>query len=214
MVLPSNFDYDFLFDGIFRCLASEQALINQIGLSFITANFSFFTAHHRLTFFQRLVATGTFARLFIHWSGHVRSGFFKFLLYSIHLLSFKKSICTVQAEREVSPVHPEQHDHERVLRSHERHRQAPRAAQRAGRRPRHAQPTRKNRVQAPSARVAEKHRPARRRNSKPAGNCLAQDLGLLHRQGAHRRAAGRLPQRGEGAARVAAGRPRRLRTRL
>lgn len=124
MVLPSNFDYDFLFDGVLRCLASEQALICQIGLSFVTVNFSFFTAHHRLAFFRRLVTSGTFARLFVHWSGRVRVGFFKFLFYSIHLLSFKKSICTVQAEREVGPIDSERHDHGRVLRRHERHRQA------------------------------------------------------------------------------------------
>ena len=63
MVLPSNFDYDFLFEGVLRCLASEQALICQIGLSFVTVNFSFFTAHHRLAFFRRLVKSGTYCTM-------------------------------------------------------------------------------------------------------------------------------------------------------
>jgi len=211
LVLPSNFDYDFFFDGVLRCLASEQALIAQIGLSFVTVNFSFFNAHHRLAFFRRLVVSGTFVRLFIHWSGRVRNGFFKFLLYSIHLLSFKKSICTVQAEREVGLADPERDDHGRVLRRHDRGRQAARAALRPARRPGQAESAEENRPQAQAARDAQRAQSERRRNEPPQRQQLEENLWLLRGDGAGERAPGRIQHGREGAAGFAAGGPCRLR---
>ena len=41
VTLPVNFEYPLFLEGIFMCLASEQALIIQIALAFLTVNFSF-----------------------------------------------------------------------------------------------------------------------------------------------------------------------------
>lgn len=97
MVLPPTFEYNFLLEGIYICLNSEQAIIVQIALSFLTVNFSFMPCRLlmnqdriRLELWNYLKQPEQFMGLFMHWSSYVRISFYRFLYYSIGYLHSKK----------------------------------------------------------------------------------------------------------------------------
>lgn len=104
--LPASFEYHLLLDAIFICLNSEQALIVQIALCFLTVNFSFLPCKTllldrvRLELWGYIKQGGRFLGLFLHWSPYVRISFYRFLFYSLIYLHSKKAGAEVEADLE------------------------------------------------------------------------------------------------------------------
>lgn len=97
LALPPTFEYNLLLEGIYICLNSEQAIIVQIALSFLTVNFSFMPCRSsitpdrtRLEIWNYVKQPDRFMCLFVHWSSYVRISFYRFLYYSIAYLHSRK----------------------------------------------------------------------------------------------------------------------------